>query len=119
MKKITTNDLLSNFELKNSTCNYTNNTPCIIDFNAKWCLPCKTIERTLNQLEIDNKDIIFYTIDIEDEYQLAEIFNITNLPTILICSNEQDTVRLHGNTNKQTIQEKINNIKVFDKEKSY
>ena len=51
MIKITTKELLENFNITGEKCIYKNNKPCVIDFNATWCKPCKTIHRTLSEME--------------------------------------------------------------------
>lgn len=106
---IKTADLLKNFD--KSTMAYKSDQPCIIDFQASWCNPCRTIENLLNELEKENKDIIFYSVDIEDEYELAEIFSIKNLPTMILCSKNNDSKRLSGTIGKSAIQEKLNMLK--------
>ena len=115
MIKITTNDLLKNFDIKGQNCTYRNDIPCIIDFHATWCKPCKTIENILTKLEKQNKEILFYTIDIEEEYELAEIFSIKNLPTMILCSKEQDTIRLYGTVGETIIQRELNKLKIKEK----
>jgi len=112
MIKITTKDLLKNFEIDGQECSYKNNIPCIIDFHATWCKPCKTIEKILTKLEKQNIDIIFYSIDIEEEYELAEIFSIKNLPTMILCSKNTDTIRLHGTVGEVKIQSELNQLKI-------
>jgi len=111
MVKITTKELLNNFIIsENNQCVYKSNIPCIIDFYATWCKPCDKIKQDLIELEKINKDIIFYMVDIEEEYELAELFSIKNLPTLILCSNNQDTIRMNGTIGKQFIQQKINYI---------
>ena len=110
MIKITTQDLLKNFDINGVKCSYKNEKPCIIDFHASWCKPCKTIDKILTELEKENENIIFYSVDIEEEYELAEIFMIKNLPTMILCSNNKDSVRMNGTMGKSTIQEKLNTL---------
>lgn len=111
MIKITTKDLLKNFEINGQECSYNNDIPCIIDFHATWCKPCKMIDKILTKLEKQNKDIIFYSIDIEEEYELAEIFSIKNLPTMILCSKNTETIRLHGTIGEAKIQSELNKLK--------
>jgi thiol-disulfide isomerase/thioredoxin len=110
MIKITTTELLKNFDINGKKCHYKNDKPCVIDFHASWCQPCKTTHIILNELEVLNPDIIFYTVDIEEEYELAEIFSIKNLPTILLCSKKHETVRMSGSMGKNKIQDSLNKV---------
>jgi len=112
MIKVTTKELLKNFDIKGEKCTYKNDKPCIIDFHASWCQPCKTIHKILTDLEVENSDINFYSVDIEEEYELAEVFQIKNLPTMVLCSKENDTIRMSGSINKEMMQNKLNKLKV-------
>ncbi|HOW82277.1 MAG TPA: thioredoxin [Spirochaetota bacterium] len=63
---------------------YAGGLPCIIDFYADWCGPCKMVSPVLEQLakEYDGK-INIYKINTEQEQELAGIFGITSIPSIL------------------------------------
>jgi len=113
MIKISTKELLENFNITNEKCEYKNNIPCVIDFNATWCTPCKSIHKTLTEMEKENSNIIFYSVDIEEEYELAEIFQIKNLPTLIMCSKENEPIKITGNIMKQKIQENINKMSII------
>ena len=79
-----------NFE-KNKEWKYEGDVPCIIDFYADWCGPCKMIAPVLEQLseEYDGK-INIYKIDTEAEQELSAAFAVRSIPTLLFCPlNEQ------------------------------
>ena len=63
--------------------------PCIIDFYADWCGPCKQVAPVLEELakEYDGK-IDIYKIDTEDQQELAAAFGIRSIPSILFCPKE-------------------------------
>ncbi len=63
---------------------YAGGLPCIIDFYADWCGPCKMVSPVLEQLakEYDGK-INIYKINTEQEQELAGMFGITSIPSIL------------------------------------
>jgi len=63
---------------------YEGTTPCIIDFYADWCGPCKMIAPTLEELalEYDGK-VIIYKVDTEKERELAGAFGIQSIPALL------------------------------------
>ena len=58
--------------------------PCIIDFYADWCGPCKMIAPIMEELskEFDGKVDIF-KIDTEAEQELAGAFGIRSIPSVL------------------------------------
>ncbi len=64
--------------------------PCIIDFYADWCGPCKQVAPVLEELakEYDGK-IDIYKIDTEDQQELAAAFGIRSIPSILFCPQEE------------------------------
>ena len=68
----------------------------VIDFYADWCEPCKKVDSILTEISADMTDVNFCKVNVDEEYELTEMFNIKNLPTIIIARrNEQPTV-VHG-----------------------
>lgn len=64
--------------------NYEGEKPCIIDFYADWCGPCKRIAPVLKELAVTYKDsIIIYKINIDEEEELAAVFGIQSIPSLL------------------------------------
>ena len=63
--------------------------PAIIDFYADWCGPCKMVSPILEGLskEYDGK-VNFYKIDTEAEQELAAVFGIRSIPSILFVPKE-------------------------------
>jgi thioredoxin len=63
--------------------------PCIIDFYADWCGPCKMLAPILEELdkEYDGK-IDIYKVDTEDQQELAQVFGIRSIPSMLFCPME-------------------------------
>ena len=63
--------------------------PCIIDFYADWCGPCKMIAPILEELSEEYKDKVdIYKIDTEVEQELAAAFAVRSIPTMLFCPME-------------------------------
>ena len=58
--------------------------PCVIDFYADWCGPCKMVAPILEELskEYDGRIDIF-KVDTEAEQELAAVFGIRSIPSIL------------------------------------
>ena len=57
--------------------------PCVIDFYATWCGPCKRIAPIFERLakEYDGK-IDFYKVDTDQNQKLSMILQIRNIPTM-------------------------------------
>lgn len=77
---------VANYEANPKEWKYLGDKPCIIDFYASWCGPCKTIAPILEDLakEYDGQ-IYVYKVNTEEEQDLAAAFGIRSIPTLLFC----------------------------------
>lgn len=77
-----------NYE-QNKEWKYSGDKPCIIDFYADWCGPCKMVAPVLEELskEYDGK-LYVYKIDTEAEQELASVFGIRSIPSLLFVPME-------------------------------
>ncbi len=58
--------------------------PAIIDFYADWCGPCKVVSPILEELSTEySGKMDFYKIDTEEQLELASIFGIQSIPSLL------------------------------------
>ncbi|HPW27092.1 MAG TPA: thioredoxin domain-containing protein, partial [Tenuifilaceae bacterium] len=76
---------------KNTEWKYEGNRPAIVDFYADWCGPCKMVAPILEELskEYDGK-LNIYKVDTEAEQELAGVFGIRSIPSLLfIPLNDQ------------------------------
>ncbi|MCP4551917.1 MAG: redoxin domain-containing protein [Bacteroidetes bacterium] len=89
-------EMVWDFETTPNEWTYKGDMPCIIDFYADWCSPCKKIAPIMEELasEYEGK-IKIYKIDTDVERKLASVFEITGIPAILF-------VPLNGQPMKQT-----------------
>lgn len=72
-----------NFET-NKEWKYEGEKPCVIDFYADWCGPCKMIAPILEDLAMDfDGKLDIYKVNTEEEIELAAVFGIRNIPSIL------------------------------------
>lgn len=55
----------------------------LLDFWADWCGPCKQFAPVFEQAAEANPDIVFGKIDTEAQQQLAGLFSITSIPTLV------------------------------------
>ena len=73
-----------NYEKNTKEWVYEGDKPCIIDFYADWCGPCKKAAPILAELAEEYADEIYiYKIDTEKEKELAGAFGISSIPAFL------------------------------------
>ena len=108
---------LTNAEFKEKVFNYEVNKewkyegdkPCIIDFYADWCGPCKRVAPILEELaqEYDGK-IIIYKINTEKERELASAFGIRSIPSLLFVPASGQPQMAQGALPKEQLVKVIN-----------
>ncbi|MDR2969178.1 MAG: thioredoxin fold domain-containing protein [Tannerellaceae bacterium] len=73
-----------NYEKNRDQWVYEGNKPCIIDFYADWCAPCRQIATTMAELAAEYKDdIVIYKVNIDNEPELKNLLGIRSIPYIL------------------------------------
>ncbi len=74
----------------NKEWNFNGELPAIIDFYADWCGPCKMVEPVLEELagEYAGK-VNFYRIDTDAEQELASIFGVQSIPSLLFVPSDE------------------------------
>lgn len=69
--------------------------PAIVDFYADWCKPCRMIAPYLEQLSVEYAGKIdVYKVNTDEQRELAAVFGIESLPTVLF-------IPLQGNPSSQ------------------
>ena len=77
-----------NYE-KNKEWKFEGEKPCIIDFYADWCGPCKMVAPVLEELakDFDGKINVF-KVNTEEEQELASAFGIRSIPSFLFVPSD-------------------------------
>ena len=75
---------VSNYEANPNQWKYEGDVPCIVDFYATWCGPCKMLSPIMDGIaaEYDGK-IIVYKVDVDENQELAAAFGVNSIPTLL------------------------------------
>jgi thioredoxin len=90
---------------------YEGTLPAIIDFYADWCQPCKMVAPVLEDLarEYAGK-IMIYKVNTEEEQELASVFGIQSIPTLLFIPKEGQPQSAMGALPKQTFEKVIKDV---------
>ena len=85
--------------------------PAIIDFYADWCAPCKMLAPTMDELsaEFDGK-VDFYKVNTEQEGELAGMFGIQSIPSILFIPTGEQPQMARGALPKESFKEIIEKV---------
>ena len=100
-----------NYEKNSKEWKYEGDKPCIIDFYTTWCGPCKRLSPILKELakEYDGK-IIVYKVNTEVERELASVFQVRSIPTLLFCPLKDNPQINVGALPKEQLVEAINKV---------
>ena len=75
---------------KNKEWKYNGELPCIIDFYADWCAPCKMVAPILEELSEEFKgQMNVYKVNTEKEQVLASVFGIRSIPSMLFVPKDE------------------------------
>ena len=90
---------------------YQGELPAMIDFYADWCQPCKMVAPVLEELSEEYADKIkIYKIDTEAEQELASVFGIRSIPSLLFIPVDGKPQMSQGALPKQALKEAIDNV---------
>jgi thioredoxin 1 len=118
MEHLTKETFLSkvfNFE-KNKEWKFEGNLPCLIDFYADWCQPCKIVAPILEELAEEYKGKInIYKIDTEDQQELSAAFGIRSIPSLLFCPLDDQPQMAQGALPKENLRQVIEEVLLKNK----
>lgn len=100
-----------NYEANPEKWTYLGDKPCIIDFYADWCGPCKKVAPIMSEFAEEYKDqIVVYKVDTDKQKELAQVFGIRSIPSILFCPTEGQPTMTMGALPKGEFQKIINDV---------
>lgn len=98
-----------NYEKNSTEWKYEGQKPCIIDFYADWCGPCRRVAPILKELAAEYKDdIVVYKINVDKEKELAQTFGVSSIPMLLFVPMEGKPIVNTGVLPKETMVNQIN-----------
>lgn len=90
---------------------YKGDKPCIVDFYATWCAPCRMIAPTLKDLAKEYQDSIYvYKVDVDKEKELSAAMGIQSMPTIVFIPVKGQPQVIVGAADKNTFRRAIKEV---------
>ena len=103
-------DKVFNFE-ENKDWKFAGNLPALVDFYADWCGPCKMVAPILEELavEYDGK-LHIYKVDTEEQRELAAMFGIQSIPSLLFIPKEGQPKMAMGALPKDSLKQAFKEV---------
>lgn len=77
----------------------------LMDFWATWCGPCRMIAPLVEEIANENPDIKVCKVNVDEQPELAQMFNIASIPTLVVIKNAEVTNTGVGFMQKEKILE--------------
>ena len=76
----------------------------LADFNADWCGPCKMLRPIIDELAEEKDNVKIVSINIDNEDELAEKYNVSSIPCLVLFENGEESRRSIGLIPKEEIE---------------
>ncbi len=77
--------------------------PVLLDFWATWCMPCRMLSPTIDQIAEENPHIKVGKVNVDEEPELAAEFKIMSIPALIVMKEGKTAAQSVGVRPKEQI----------------
>ena len=78
--------------------------PVLLDFWATWCMPCRMLAPTIEEIAEDFEgQVIVGKVNVDDDPDLARKYRVASIPTLIVFENGAEVRRSVGVISREDI----------------
>lgn len=102
---------IADYEKNPDSFRFLGSRPALIDFYAGWCGPCKMLAPVLEEVSDEYAGRVdIYKVDVEQEEELAALFRVRSIPTLVYIPMNGQIRVTQGAVGKPQLKEAIESI---------
>lgn len=79
----------------------------LVDFWAPWCGPCRVMAPVLDALAREMEDVVIGKVNVDEESNLAQKYNILSIPTFILFKGGQVVDQFSGSIIKEQLRARL------------
>ena len=79
----------------------------LVDFWAPWCGPCQMMSPVVDALGEEMSEVVIGKINVDEEPELAQQFNVLSIPTFMIFKGGQVVDQFSGAMSKEALKQRL------------